>query len=163
MTVISDTTCLSALARIGSLPLLRVLFGEVIIPNRVYAELQALREFEVDVTVFDRLDWLLVKSPADSPLLERLLASKKIDPGEAYAIALAVELQADWLVLDDLNARKVATDLGLNITGLGGIFLQAKSAGLVPSVKKMLDLCISKANFRLSAEVYRRLVDLAGE
>jgi predicted nucleic acid-binding protein len=87
----------------------------------------------------------------------------KIDPGEGYAIALAVELQADWIILDDLGARKVATDLGLKVTGLGGILLQAKAVGSIGSVKEYLDLCVEKANFRLTREVYHRLLQLAEE
>lgn len=163
MTVISDTTCLSALTRIGALNLLQPLFGKVTIPLKVYEELLVLREFGVNTDIFNQLDWLIIQEPSPSKLLDSLLANKRIDPGEGYAIALAVELNADWLVLDDLNARKAALDLGLNITGLGGILLQAKSMRLIISVKEVLDLCISKANFRLSPNVYNKLIDLAGE
>ena len=163
MTVISDTTCLSALTRIGALHLLQSLFGKVTIPLKVYEELLALREFGVDTAIFEQLDWLVIEDPSPSTLLDSLLANKRIDPGEGYAIALAVELRADWLVLDDLNARKAALDLGLNITGLGGILLQAKSMHLIASVKEVLDLCVSNANFRLSSNVYQKLLDLAGE
>lgn len=163
MTIISDTTCLSALTRIGALQLLHSLFGKVTIPFKVYEELSALQAFGVDTNIFDQLNWLVIQEPSASALMDSLLANKRIDIGEANAIALAVELQADWLVLDDLNARKVALDLGLNITGLGGILLQAKTVGLIASVKEVLDLCIMKANFRLSSNVYDHLLELAGE
>lgn len=163
MTVISDTTCLSVLARLRRLELLHSLFGEVIMPQKVHEELLALSAFGVDVSIFTQLEWLIIQQPAASPLLERLLANKRIDAGESYSIALAVEIQADWVILDDLNARKVAIDMGLNITGLGGILLQAKSVGIITSVKEYLNLCIEKANFRLSQVVYERLLELAEE
>ncbi len=162
MIIVSDTTCLSTLARIGELSLLQTLFGEVMIPRQVYQEFMALELFGVSVDIFDAT-WIVVRDPVDVPLLAQLLANKKIDPGEAFAIVLALEHQADWLILDDLNARKVATDLGLNITGLGGILLQAKSKGFIFSVAAVLALCTQKANFRLAPAVYARLLDLAGE
>lgn len=163
MTVVSDTTCLSALARINELHLLHALFGQISIPEKVQEELSALQEFGVDISIFSHSDWITIRQATPSPLLETLLANKRIDPGESYAIALAIEIEADWIILDDLHARKVATDLGLNITGLGGILLQAKAAGIIPSVKGHLDLCMLKANFRLSTVVYNHLLTLAKE
>lgn len=163
MTVISDTTCLSALARIGKLELLQAVFGSVIIPQKVLEELEALRNFGIDASLFTQLNWLEVREPIQSPLLERLLSTKRIDPGESHAIALAFDLRADWVILDDLNARKEAVTLGLNVTGLGGILLQAKAAGIIKSVREILDLCIEKANFRLSPDVFERIMTLSGE
>jgi len=163
MTIISDTACLSALARIGRLELLHSLFGRVIMPRAVHEELLALATFNVDVAIFSNQSWLVIMEPAHCLLLQELLDNPKIDPGESHAIALAVELQADWVILDDLNARKIAAGLGLNITGLGGILLQAKTAGIVISVREYLDLCIEKANFRLAQPVYEKLIELAGE
>ncbi|MBK8565336.1 MAG: DUF3368 domain-containing protein [Saprospiraceae bacterium] len=163
MVVVSDTTCLSALARIGELDILQKLFHEVIIPEKVLEELLALSAFGLDIAIFKSLNWLKVQSPTPVPLLSDLLNNSSIDPGEAYAIALAIELKADWLILDDMNARLVATKLNLNITGLGGVLIQAKSFGIISIVKPVLDRCIIQANFRLAANVYQKILELAGE
>lgn len=163
MVVISNTACMSALARIGELRILQQLFGEVIIPNAVLLELLELRTFGLDTSCFSKSDWLKTKEPHSSKLLAGLLSNQKIDIGEAFAIALAVELKANWLILDDLNARQIATGLQINITGLGGILIQAKKSELISHIKPLLDRCISEANFRLSLPVYDKILQLAGE
>ena len=161
MIIISDTTCLSALVRIGELDILRKLFQEVIIPPKVHEELLALAAFGVDVTVFSKLNWIKIQEPKTCPLLSQLL--NILDPGESYAIALAVELQADWLIVDDLDARKIATQLNINLTGVGGIFIQAKDRGIITEVKPYLDLIMINAGFKLSTTLYNRILQLAGE
>jgi uncharacterized protein len=163
MVVISDTSCLSTFTRIGKLDLLRELYQEVVIPKEVLRELQALNVFGVDVSIFSNLPWLKVRDPVPNSLLSELLDNRGIDPGEAYAIALALELRADWLILDDLNARQMAQALKLNITGLGGVLLQAKDMGIIPAVKPLLDQCVYEANFRLSDAVFQKILHLAGE
>jgi predicted nucleic acid-binding protein len=163
MVVISDTTCLSALARIGKLDILHLLFQEVIIPEKVLDELLALSAFGFDTAIFKSQEWLKVQSPLSTPLLKELMNNSSIDPGEAHAIALAIELKADWLILDDMNARLLATKLHINITGLGGVLVQAKAIGIIPSLKPILDRCIEQANFRLATNVYQKILELAGE
>ncbi len=161
MIVISDTTCLSALVRIGELDLLKRLFHEVIIPLKVHEELLALSSFGVDVSIFSTLDWIKIQQPVASPLLNELLAV--LDPGESYANALAIELKADWLIVDDLDARHIAAQLNINITGVGGVFIQAKDTGIITEVKPYLDLIMEKAGFRLSSTLYSRILQLADE
>lgn len=163
MVVISDTTCLSALTRIGELDILRQLFQEVIIPSEVLNELLVLDKFGVDVSIFSKLGWLKIQDPAPSHQLSTLRSNQKIDSGEAHAIALAIEIQPDWIILDDLNAREVAIQFNLNVTGLGGILLQAKNSGIIAAVKPLLDRCVNQANFRLAAPVYQKILQLAGE
>lgn len=162
MIVVSDTSCISALARIGRLDILRLLFGEIVIPAKVYEELLELRHFGVDISLFQAA-WILKQKPTPCPFLDALLALAQVDAGEANAIALALEIEAEWIILDDMYARQVAKASGLNITGLGGILLQAKTAGIIHSVGETLRLCVEKANFRLSPAVIDRLLSLAGE
>ena len=161
MIIISDTTCLSALVRIGELDILQKLFQKVIIPPKVHEELLALSAFNVDISVFSTFDWIEIQEPLSCPLLTQLL--NILDPGESYAIALAVELQADWLIVDDLDARKIATQLNINLTGVGGVFIQAKDRGIIVEVKPYLDLIMDNAGFRLSTSLYNRILQLAGE
>lgn len=163
MVAISDTTCLSTLTRVGELDILPQLFHQILLPQKVHEELLGLSSFGIDIAIFQQLSWLIIQEPSPSPLLSSLLSNRKIDPGEAFAIALAVELQPDWIILDDLNARRVATQLHLNITGLGGILLQAKKTGIIAAVKPLLDNCVQKANFRLAPPIYQKILQMAGE
>lgn len=85
-----------------------------------------------------------------------------VDPGEASAIALAMESRPSLLILDDQKARKVAKRLNLNYTGTLGVFLKAKQAGIIPSVKYVLEK-VQQTNFRYSHQVFQEILLLAGE
>jgi hypothetical protein len=161
MLVISDTSCLSALIQTGHLHLLRDLYQEVTIPPVVYDELAQLAGFGVDTSILTQSFWLKVQSPLGSTLLEQLL--HELHEGEAQAIALAIELDADLLIADDFEARKTAKQLGLPITGPDGVLLEAKRQSLVLAVKPLLDDIIESAGFYLNQRVYARILELAGE
>src|SRR5690606_12673734 len=85
-----------------------------------------------------------------------------LDIGEASAITLALELDSVLLVLDDYKARKIAQKSGLNITGTLGLFLKAKNANIISSVRPLLEK-IQSTNFRYSQKVFEQILLLAGE
>ncbi len=78
-----------------------------------------------------------------------IVSDKFIDPGEATSIALAAELEESLLIIDDLKGRKVATELGIHITGSLGVLLTAKNNGVIDSVIPIVEK-IQKTNFRIS-------------
>ena len=161
MVVISDTSCLSALIRVGHLHILKSLFGSIIIPQKVADELRRLTDFGVDIADFDSAEWIVTQQPTDLPLLKRLLL--QLDEGEAHAITLAVELSADWLIIDELKGRKVASTLAINITGLAGILILAKQEGHLKEIKPLLDLILTKTSFRMSAALKEHILKAANE
>ncbi len=67
-------------------------------------------------------------------------------------ISLAHESQADLIILDDLQARLVASGLGLRVTGTIGVLLAAQKSGAGPSINEALQL-LDAAGFRMSAEL----------
>ena len=82
--------------------------------------------------------------------------------GEREALSLAAELDADWLILDDLAARRVARTLHLRVTGTLGVLLASKRRGFIPLVRPSLDRLIAQSFF-LSPQLYAELIALAGE
>ena len=62
-----------------------------------------------------------------------------------------------------MEARQIATDYSLNIIGLGGVLISAKSKGIIPQVKPLLDKIISISGFYLSTKVYHLILKTAGE
>lgn len=81
----------------------------------------------------------------------------QLDLGEASAIALAHEIPNSTLILDDLKGRKAAKLLKMKFTGTLGILARAKSEGLIPSLKPIIDKLL-ETNFRISAQLIEELL-----
>ncbi len=99
--------------------------------------------------------------PLRQPLASRI-ASMRLGPGESEAIALAMELNASELILDDLPARRLATALGLPVIGTLGLLLRAKNRGLIPEVKPLMEE-LRIHEFRMSDRLFKGVLDAAGE
>ena len=147
--IISDASCFILFEKIDSLELLEAVYGRVLTTPIVAAEVR-----------FALPAWVEIVSPVDR-VTERTLA-EKVDPGEASAIALALEKGDASLILDDLKARKLAKRLGLDVTGSVGVILRAKSLGLIPAIRPLI-LLIRTTSFRLSPDVEKQAFLLAGE
>ncbi|MEO6723075.1 MAG: DUF3368 domain-containing protein [Ferruginibacter sp.] len=137
--IISDTSCLILLEKIGELELLRKLFGTIITTQEV------ADEFGLPLP-----SWIEIKASSDKNYQSIIEAS--IDKGEASAIALAVEFYNCLLIIDDLKGRIFATQLGLAVTGTLGVIVDAKLAGIIPSVKAVIAK-IKQTNFRISDKI----------
>lgn len=161
MIIVSDTSVISNLKLIGELDLLHQLYGEIIIPGMVKEELLKLQDFGIDILSLDLFHSINLLTPSDKELVNRLMDS--LDAGESAAIALATELKAHYLAIDERAGRRTAKSLGINIIGLIGILIQAKEAGLVPVIKPLLDKLIHKVQFYLSDKFYNQILQKVGE
>lgn len=153
MLVVSDTSPVSSLIQIGREELLRQLFGTVCVPVFVRDE---LARFHATIPEF-----LEVRDVVDRTRIETLLSNP--DRGEAEAIVLAVELHADYLLMDERRGRSIATQAGISVIGLVGILLLAKQRGFVASVRECLLELQSRAGFYLSDALIQRAVESANE
>lgn len=158
MIVISDTSPISYLFKINQLELLKLLFGSVIIPVAVYDEL--LQVEEQASWLNNKPDWMIVKSASNHALVETF--RKVLDKGESEAIALATELHADALLIDEAKGRFVAKQEGIQVTGVMGILLEAKHQNLITSIKPLLEILIQN-HFRISDTVYTAILKSANE
>ncbi len=147
--IISDTSCFIILTNIGELHLLQKLYSKITTTIEIATEFGEPLPNWVEI--------LSVKSKDTQRLLEM-----QIDKGESSAIALALEISDSLLILDDIKARKVATLLGLSITGTLGIIIKAKLEGIIPSVIPILNK-IKQTDFRLSNEVESQVLKAAME
>jgi predicted nucleic acid-binding protein len=113
--VISDTSVFTNLAAIGHLHLLQQLYERIFIPTAVYQELTVDPPVPGTVEV-QTLQWLEVCSVSDRAMVEQLQNTAQLDPGESEAIALALEINADLLLIDERRGRTEANRLGIRIT-----------------------------------------------
>ena len=157
--VIVNTSPLQYLHQIGQLDLFQKLFGRIIVPEAVVAELSAGRRFGVSLPEPKALKWVDLRSPA-SPVGG--LLSWDLGAGESAVLSLALEHPGSWVVLDDKLARQAAVHLNLPLLGTAGILLRAKHAGHLQTVGPELNQ-LAALGFRLTPETVRNILDLAGE
>jgi uncharacterized protein len=97
--IVSNTSPISNLTLIGQIPLLQQIYPKIIIPPAVHTELIRLPKLQSMITSFITEGWLEIKPPQNFQLLQTL--NQVLDPGESEAIALAVMLGADRLLIDE--------------------------------------------------------------
>lgn len=94
-TIISDTSCLLLLEKIGELSLLHTIFGEIVTTQFVADEFgEALPH------------WITIQNPTNKS--SQLVLETTLDKGEASAIALALEIGNTLLIIDESKGRKIA-------------------------------------------------------
>jgi predicted nucleic acid-binding protein len=105
------------LAIVGQIDLLCRQFGQIQIPPAVLDELKIDEERPGSEPIQAAIaaGWIQVQPVSNQPLVQ--LLRQTLDGGEAEAIALALELAADWTLLDERDGRKVAKSLGLHDIG----------------------------------------------
>ncbi len=161
MIVVSNTSPITNLAAVGQLDLLRQLYEKVLIPQAVYGELTGGGGRQPGAIEVQTLEWIETRPVADRVLVTAL--QMELDEGEAEAIALAKELAADLLLLDERRDRAVASRLDLQFIGLLGVLIEAKQKGCLPAVKLVLDDLVAKAGFWVSQQLYACVLQTAGE
>jgi predicted nucleic acid-binding protein len=161
--VISDTSAITNLAAIKYLQLLPQLYGQVIIPEAVYRELIEIEPPVPGAVEVETAPWIDVRQVIDIAVVGRLQSEVRLDPGESEAIALALELNADLLLIDERRGRAEANRLGVRITGLLGILIEAKQKNLISAVKPLMDALISTSDFRVSSALYDQILALVDE
>ncbi len=147
--VITNSACVISLTQMGKLELLHELFGTVTIPASVEAECR-----------LQPANWMLVKNPS-SPQLAMSLRSR-LGNGESDAIALAVELTADRIILDDRRARSAAKSLGLNVIGTVAVLVAARRQGLIPNLSDALEELV-ETGFFVATDIIESALRAVGE
>jgi predicted nucleic acid-binding protein len=158
--VVSDTTCLNYLARLGLQSVLPGLFRQVLVPPAVATELAAGLAAHAELDQLLHAPWLEIRTLRDNTMVVSL--ANQLDLGEAEAITLANELTA-ILLMDDLPGRKCAAAMNLHVIGTFGVLAAATQKGMVPRLKPVLDRLVNELGFRASEDLIRKTLDTVGE
>ena len=149
MIVVADASPLNYLIQVQSDELLHGIFGRVLVPVAVIAELRHPRAPKTVATWMSRVpSWIevcTVTAPPDEAL-------QVLDPGEQEAILLALEAHADLLLIDERQGRLEARRRGITTTGTLGVLLAAGARGLVDA-ESVFQRLILETSFRATPEV----------
>lgn len=155
MIVVADTTPIRYLVFLGRAEILREIFGTVHVPPEVLrVELRGRRTPEVVRRWAEAPPtWLVERSPSrvDPDLPE------KLQRGEIEAISLAIEMSADWMLMDDRDARKAARERGFQVVGTLAILEEGAVRGLVDIDRAVEEL--KGSNYYATAEQYGVVVE----
>ena len=161
MIVVADTSVILNLCRIGHEFLLQRLYHRVLIPQPVADEFGRLVKTQPRFSGLVLPPWIETL-PEPESLPEEVIQAG-LGAGESAAIALCLKEKADALLVDELLGREVAARLKVRTIGILGVLTDARMLGLIPNIKTPLESLQTQANFWISAELKRRVLQAAGE
>jgi len=161
MNVVSNASPLINLSRIGRLALLPMLYQQITVPEAVWREVVVDGADQAGAAEIETAPWIKRQHVANTLLVRAL--GQELDPGEAEAIVLALEMDDALLLMDERLGHAVAQHLGVRYTGLIGVLMEARHRGALSGLKPELDALRDVAGFRLSEDLYAVILREAGE
>ena len=147
--IITDTSCFITLDKIGAFEILHQAFKNIVTTPEIQLEFGS-----------ELPKWIEIRPVQDTTLKE--VFQESVDPGEASAIALAMETSNAILIIDDLKGRKLASKLALSFMGTLGLLVKAKEYGIISAVKPYLEK-IQSTDFRVSSSLVNLVLERTGE
>jgi len=157
MLIVADSSALISLAFCDGLCLLDQLFDEVKVPFEVFEEINIKGKPAANI-----LKSYLTNKIISVDITKFVIATSGLGQGELAAMALYKHLQADYLLIDDKRARKIAQLNHINITGSQGILLLAKQAALIDNVSVFINK-LRNSDIYISERLIQKTLQLAGE
>ena len=156
--IVSNTTPIISLLKLNRLKLLQKLYTQIYIPTAVFNEIEAgkTKGYYKDLS---KIDWIDISEIKDKQAVKYFL---DLDAGEAEAIVLATEIDADLIILDEKLGRFHAKHADLKVTGTIGVLIKAKSEGFIEYLKPLLDELTDK-DVWISEKLKREILKTVGE
>ncbi len=139
--VVADTGALISLGLVGLIDLILKVFGEFYITNAVWQELIKYENPEFDKSILTKLRSRVIEIKSKNHL------SLIMDYGESESVILYEELNADFLLIDDNKARRIAESLDVNCIGSIGLLIKAKQKGLIPELRSVFENWIANERY----------------
>ncbi len=161
--VVCNSSPIINLINVNCLELLEKLYGKVQIPKAVFNELVIEgknKKGVSDIINLTEKNVIIVREVDNIPFVKAL--NKDLDLGESEVIALAMQINAGLIIIDEVDARNVAQLYGLKITGFIGVLIKAKNRGYISSVKKYINRAMEEG-FWINEKLYNKLMELIDE
>lgn len=153
MRIVCDSSTIIALQKINHLWLLENFAEEIFIPHDVNKEIRTKKYIDLPA-------YLKVREAKDKNYIRQ--NREYLHIGEVEAIALAKEIKADFVILDDRKARRFAEKEGLKVSGLLALIIMAKEKGIIKRVKPIID-DLKSHSFFIGEDIYDEVLKLSGE
>ena len=157
MPIVSNTSPILNLAIIGRLTLLRQQCGEIVIPQAVFDEFRLEQNLPGMAEISEAIQegWISVREISRRE--QACLLERELDKGESEAITMALELKAELVLVDERDARRICTALGLNVIGVIGILAKAYKNGHLPSLENTILELKEKAGFYIEDKLMQAI------
>jgi predicted nucleic acid-binding protein len=159
--VVTDTSSVLNLCCLRHELLLQKLFGEVLAPRSVVEEFRRLAGSDPRFAGLAFPDFIEISAPSQIPI--SLAGNQRLHAGEVDALALAAEIKAAAVLMDERAGRAEAKALGIPVIGILGVLIRAKALGQVPELAPLLDRLQFQAGFWIAPSLRARVLKLAGE
>ncbi len=156
MVVVSDTSPIANLIVINRLDLLHTLFEEIIVPAAVDKEIRQLQQSGKNIQAYEEATWFKILEAKETEKVNKLKAD--LDAGEAEAIAIALELKCDLLLMDERLGTNIAEKEGLFTIGLLGLLIKAKQKGIINEIKPLMMDLKEKAGFWIGTKLFEQIL-----
>lgn len=147
------------LSKLDHLDLLQVEADEVIVPDRVIAEILAYGATDLTVQAIQKTPWLRI---VPTPLFPPTVTSWNLGDGETSVLSVALGESGAQVVLDDRPARLRAAQLGLTVLGTVGLVVLARQKGAIPAARPVIEE-LRRVGMYLTDEFVKRIYHLVGE
>lgn len=158
MILVADSSALIALAVCDSLNLLDLLFTDVKVPRAVFIEVTRKSKKEADI-LYKYLENKIVDIKIDQNII---IKDGTLELGELEAMTLYKQLNANWLLIDDRRARKIAEVNQIRVIGSLGVLLLSKEEGHISNIKSKIEI-LKNSDIFFSEDLLQKFLNLAKE
>lgn len=156
MIVVTDTSVVLNRCFLGQESLLTSLFANVLAPLNVQQEFERLAAIDERFRGLVFPTFIAIRPVAF--VVSEVMENQRLHEGEREALCLALEINADAVLMDERAARAAANALGLSCIGLLGILLRARKQQIIPALRPLLERLQFDARFWISPGLLQQIL-----
>jgi predicted nucleic acid-binding protein len=159
--IVSNTTPISNFLHLGQMEILKTIFKELHVPMAVHSEIETYFSGDHQWQRCLDEDFIIRTEVQTSPKIQELMIH--LHMGEAEALCLCIENNAQLCLLDDRDARIIARLNNIPVSGTLGVLIKAKKMGIIESVKELIDRLRTDHHYWIDDAMYNKVLSLSNE
>jgi len=159
--IVSNTTPISNFLHLGQMEILKTIFKELHVPMAVHSEIEVYFSGDYQWQKCLDKDFIIRTEVRTAPKIKELMIH--LHMGEAEALCLCIENNAQLCLLDDRDARIIARLNNIPVSGTLGVLMKAKKMGIIESVKELMDRLKTDHHYWIDDATYNKVLSLSNE